>query len=220
MRLNRRKLIVALCAAVALAIAGWVAAHGSDAPRSSGAANASTEESTARSVAAPTAGEALRWLRTEAGARQAAVAFLELTEDAVSMTPTDAAALQRSVSTAAAADRLASEVRDRLERIQAQVPDGLALSVAPIALRSVPRGEGWEVSVWYVSVATYGREIALEQWSTVTYALEWEADGWRIDAMQSTPGPVPTRPAAMTATPVAQLAGALAGFTDHGPGGA
>lgn len=169
----------------------------------------------APSVSVPTSSSP--WPRTEAGARSAAVSFLELTERGVSLTPAAASEIQRSISSATAADRLAADVKERLERIHEQVPDGLVVHIAPIAVRSIQRGERWEVAVWYTQVSVIGREIALEQWTTVTYTLVWD-DGWRIDELVTAPGPVPARPATVLATPTSQLVTALVGFSDEGIG--
>ena len=132
------------------------------------------------------------------------------------MTPEEGAAAQRAISTARSADRLAADVQAKLVPIQAQVPEGITVHVAPIAGRSTRRGDGWSVAIWYVQVAIYGRELAVEQWTTAAYSMVWEAGGWRMDELVSTPGPHPTRPAATTATPVGQLLAALNGFTDEG----
>lgn len=132
------------------------------------------------------------------------------------MTPTDAAGSQRSISSARSADRLAGDVEQKLLGIQAQVPDGLVVHVAPVAARATARGDGWNVAIWYAQVVIYGRELAVEQWTTATYALVWEGDTWRMDALVSTPGPVPTRPATLIPTPVALLLSAISGFDDEG----
>lgn len=169
-------------------------------------------------VATPAGGASAagRWPRSELGARQAAVSFLELTEEVVSMPPPDAARLQRSISSGGSADRLAVEVEDKLSAIQAEVPDGVVVHVAPISTRATVRGEGWEVAIWYAQVVVYGHEIAFEQWNTATYVLVWEGGGWRMDALDSTAGPNPSRPAAVVATPVLELLSVLAGFDDEG----
>ena len=132
------------------------------------------------------------------------------------MSPPDAARLQRSISSAGSADRLAVEVEDKLSAIQAEVPDGVVVHVAPISTRATVRGEGWEVAIWYAQVVGYGHEIAFEQWNTATYVLVWEGGGWRMDALDSTVGPNPSRPAAVVATPVLELLSVVSGFDDEG----
>ena len=123
--------------------------------------------------------------RSEQSARRAALGFLELTEEAVHLSPDEGAAQQRSIATAAAADRLAAEVFDQLSTIAAEVPEGVAVEVAPIGVSSTPRGDGWDVSIWYVEVIVYGDQLAVEQWRTATYSLGWENDGWRMSALSS-----------------------------------
>ena len=221
MSTTRRTIVLGVCGVVVVALLGFaVFGRGGSSDIDAG----QTRRSPAV-VAAPTADPTLpartdasagRWPRSELGARQAAVSFLELTEEAVSMTPTSAAGVQRSISSARSADRLAVDVEQKLIGIQAQVPDGLAVHVAPVAARATARGDGWDVAIWYAQVVIYGRELAVEQWTTATYALVWEGDTWRMDGLVSTPGPVPTRPATLTPTPVAQLLSTISGFDDEG----
>ena len=221
MSTTRRTIVLVVCVVLLLVVLGF-AVFGRD--RSRGATKVPTPSSTAVVPVPPTFAPSTegvvaasgRWPRTELGARQAAVSFVELTERAVSMTPPDAAALQRSISSSRSADRLAADVEQKLTAIQAQVPDGLVVHVAPVALRATARGDGWDIAIWYVQVGVYGREVAVEQWTTAMYSLVWEGDSWRMDALVSAPGPVPTRPAALTATPTALLMSSLAGFDDEG----
>jgi len=215
----RRSLIILAAAATAITVVVLAVAGGKDSRRSDDAGTPSTTPSMT-ATALDTTNGAPRVdggeLETEVGARRAAVRFLELTERVIAMTPKEGAAAQRAISTARSADRLAANVQTKLEAIQAQVPEGITVHVAPIAVRSTRRGDGWSVAIWYVQVAIYGREIAVEQWTTATYSMVWEAGGWWMDELVSTPGPHPTRPAAATATPVSQLFAALTGFTDEG----
>ena len=152
---------------------------------------------------------------TESGARRASLRFLELTERVVDMTPEEAADAQRAISTARSAERLAADVERKLRAIQAQVPEGVAVHVAPVAVRSTRLGDGWSVAIWYVQVAVYGGELAAEQWTTATYSMVWEAGNWRMDDLVSAPGPTPAR-SSTTATPVGELLAALQGFSDEG----
>lgn len=217
---SRRKLILAAAAIVVVVVLALSFGGRRDGSESAAETAKATSPAAAhcREAPAPATGQAAGD-RSELGARRAAVSFLELTEEALSMTPDAAASLQRSISTSASADRLAGELRSKLDRIQAQVPDGVSTQVAPIALRSTARGEGWEVSVWYLQVVVYGREVAVEQWATASYRLVWESGGWRMDDLVSTPGPIPARPSTMTATPIAQLLASIGGFSDEGISG-
>lgn len=156
--------------------------------------------------------------RTEAGARAAAVAYLELTEDAVSMTPADAAAVQRSIATADFAEEFGADTERRMVELAAAVPGGVVLRVAPIAVRSVADGDDWLVSVWYVQTITMVGEAVVDDWRTADYRMAWEGDAWKIASFGSARGPMPGRgsqPASATAT---DFEAGLDGFTDAGLG--
>lgn len=213
----RRSLIVLAAVATAITVVVLAVAGGREPQRSdipSPPSSAATAPAPDRPNLTPTTGSTEP--STETGARRAAVRFLELTEQVVAMTPGEGADAQRAISTGRSAERLATDVQSKLAAIHAQVPEGVTVHVAPVAVRSTRPGDGWSVAVWYVEVAVYGRELAVEQWTTATYSMVWEADGWRMDDLVSTPGPYPTRPATATATPVGQLLAALNGFTDEG----
>lgn len=155
---------------------------------------------------------------TEEGAVTSTLRFLELTEDVVAMTPVEGAALQRSISTEASADRLAAQVAATLADVGLSVPGGLTAHVAPLGTSARPAGDGWEVSVWYVEVLVYGDELAVEQWRTATYAIEWEAGEWRMADLVSRDGPTPVRPASTVASIAGELISATAGMSDEGWG--
>ena len=155
---------------------------------------------------------------TEESTVTAALRFLELTEDVVAMTPVEGAALQRSISTEASADRLAAQVEATLADVELSVPGGLTAHVAPLGTSARPAGDGWEVSVWYVEVLVYGDELAVEQWRTATYTVEWEAGEWRMADLVSRDGPTPVRPASTVASPAAELISETAGLSDEGWG--
>lgn len=153
---------------------------------------------------------------TEDGAVAAAVGFLELTEDAVALSPAEAAELQRSISTDASADRLAGEVEATLAEVATAAPNGLTVDVAPLLASAREVSDGWEVSIWYVEVIVYGNELAVEQWTTATYTLVWEDGVWRMTDLVSKVGPVPVRPAATLASPIVELVTSTAGMDDEG----
>jgi hypothetical protein len=156
--------------------------------------------------------------RTEAGARSAAVGYLELTEDAVSMTPADAAAVQRSIATADFAEEFGADTERRMVELAAAVPGGVVLRVAPIAVRSVADGDDWLMSVWYVQTITMVGEAVVDDWRTADYRMRWEGDAWKIASFTSDRGPMPgrgTQPASATAT---DFEAGLDGFTDMGLG--
>lgn len=145
----------------------------------------------------------------------AAVRFLELTEEVVRLSPEDGAEMQRSIASSAAADRLATDVFGLLSQLEADVPEGVEIHLAPLAIRSAETASGWDVSIWYVEVVVYGDQLAVEQWRTTTYSLVDEAGEWRMDALESVDGPVPTRPASVVGWSAPSLLAAVAGFDDE-----
>ena len=145
----------------------------------------------------------------------AAVRFLEMTEEVVRLSPTDGALAQRSIASEASADRLSNEVFETLTGLANDVPDGVAVQIAPIGVSSAETATGWDVSIWYVEVVVYGSELAVEQWRTATYSLVEEGGKWRMDSLVSTDGPVPTRPASAVAWSTSAFIAGMAGFDDE-----
>lgn len=145
----------------------------------------------------------------------AAVRFLELTEEVVRLSPEAGAETQRSIASSLAADRLADDVFVLLTQLETDVPDGVVIHLAPLGVRSVETASGWDVSIWYVEVVVYGDQLAVEQWRTATYSLVEEAGEWRMDALESVDGPVPTRPASVVGWSAPSLLAAVAGFEDE-----
>ncbi len=145
----------------------------------------------------------------------AAVRFLELTEEVVQLSPEAGAEVQRSIASDAASERLATEVSDLLTQLQTDVPEGVAVHLAPLSLRSAETSTGFDVSIWYVEVIVYGDQLAVEQWRTATYSLVDENGEWRMDDLESSDGPVPTRPASVVGWSAASLASAVDGFDDE-----
>ncbi|MEZ5278977.1 MAG: hypothetical protein R2770_00760 [Acidimicrobiales bacterium] len=147
---------------------------------------------------------------------QAAVRFLELTEEVVAVTPEEAAAIQRSVASAASADRLAASVLITMSQLQDEFPEGITVEIAPLGVTSTQVGDGWEVEVWYAAVATYGDIVAIERWETATYRVVLEDGEWRMDDLATVEGPVPTRPESVFATPTDLFIEQAARFSDDG----
>lgn len=145
----------------------------------------------------------------------AAVRFLEMTEDVVQLPPEAGAEMQRFIASENASDRLATEVSDLLTQLRTEVPEGVAVHLAPLSLRSVETTTGWDVSIWYVEVIVYGDQLAVEQWRTATYSLVDENGEWRMDDLESSDGPVPTRPASVVGWSATSLTSAIAGFDDE-----
>ena len=96
MSMTRRTIVLGVCGVLVVALIGIaVFGRGGSSDLDTGETSRSSTVVDALvadpSPLAGTAGTAGSWPRSELGARQAAVSFLELTEKAVSMTPTDAA---------------------------------------------------------------------------------------------------------------------------------
>lgn len=145
----------------------------------------------------------------------AAVRFLELTEEVISLSPEDGAEMQRSIASETAADRLADDVFDLLSQLETDVPGGVDIHLAPLGISSFETASGWDVSIWYVEVVVYGDQLAVEQWRTATYSLVDEDGEWRMSALESVDGPVPTRPASVVGWSAPSVAAAVAGFDDE-----
>lgn len=153
---------------------------------------------------------------TESAVLAAAVRYLELSEDLVEMSPAEAASVQRRISTADAADRLAVDVEAQLAELIEEFPAGLTLWVAPISAFTRPVGDEWEVSIWYVQVVAITGETVRDIWKTVTYRLADHAGEWKIADKVSVSGPTPASSAATVVTPAVALAAMLGGFDDDG----
>ena len=198
-------------------------AHGDDCPVTV-ADNPSTghvsipESASPKATKAPSASADVGDSDDKEGAVAATVRFLELTEDVMRMTPAEGAALQRSISTAGSADRLAAEVEATLTDLQVSIPEGVTVHIAPFGASTRQVGEGWEVAVWYAEVIVYGQELAVEQWRTATYTLVWEAGEWRMADLVSEYGPTPVRPASTVASTAGELIATTAGLSDAGWG--
>ncbi len=154
--------------------------------------------------------------RSEAGARAAAVTYLEATEDAVAMTPGEAAAVQRRIATADFAAVFAADTEQRMHDLIASVPGGIRLRVAPIEARSVADGDDWLVSVWYAQAITLIGEGVVDDWRTAHYRMRWEDGTWKIASFESDRGPMPGRGTqAASATPT-EFEALLSGYSDDG----
>ncbi|MEM7093700.1 MAG: hypothetical protein AAF567_11915 [Actinomycetota bacterium] len=154
--------------------------------------------------------------RSEAGARTAAVAYLEATEEAVRMSPAEAAAVQRAFATADFADEFGAETEQRMIDLTAAVPNGIVLRVAPIEASSSADGDDWLVSVWYVQAITIAEESVVDDWRTARYRLRWEDDTWKIAEFSSERGPVPGRGTNPPSASPQQFEAILTDFSDEG----
>ena len=121
----------------------------------------------------------------------AAIAHLERTEDVVRLTPDAAAVIQHDISTAAAAERLANQTRNRVATLQQHAPEGVRLWIAPLATNTWANGSATMVEIWNVQAIAFGTELVTTRWSTTTYELQWELGEWKIQNIDSEPGPTP-----------------------------
>lgn len=166
----------------------------------------------AGAVADAVTGSQCRRTRDAAGARAAALAFVELNEQLVEMDDRAALEARRGVSATGAADALAEALASKLRRLRERWPTGtLSYRVAPLAVRVRPDGaDAFMADVWHVGVVA-GRNLATyEEWNTETYRLVWERDDWRMasEATMAGPRPEPSRqPRASSAEIEARLAG-------------
>lgn len=154
--------------------------------------------------------------RTELGARRAAVAYLEMTEVAVELAPADAGALAAGMASVGYRDQHAQDTEAAMVELAETVPAGIRLRLAPIAARSAPAGDGWEVAVWFVEAITIGTDGVVDDWRTATYRLVWEDDTWKIDSFDSVRGPMPGRGTQPASETPSGFEAVLSGFTDEG----
>lgn len=154
--------------------------------------------------------------RTEAGARTAAVGYLEATEDAVLLSPIEAAAMQRTMATTEFAEEFSSETEQRMTELLLAVPAGITLRVAPIEARTVADGDDWLVSIWYVQAITISGESVVDDWRTANYRMRWEDGTWKIASFDSARGPMPGRGTQPPSATPEQFETMLADFSDTG----
>lgn len=154
--------------------------------------------------------------RTEAGARTAAVDYLEATEEAILLSPIEAAAMQRTMATTEFAEEFGADTELRMTELLSAVPAGITLRVAPIEARVVADGDGWFVSIWYVQAITISAESVVDDWRTANYRLRWEDGTWKIAAFDSERGPMPGRGTQPPSASPEQFETILADFSDTG----
>lgn len=147
-----------------------------------------------------------------AGARAAGVAFVRLNERLVALDPDAAGTAWRAMATEASAEALATDVVARLARLHERWPPGaLTYRVAPLAVRAIEVGEGFDVDVWYVGVVAGAGIATYEEWVTDSFRLVWERDDWRVASFSDAPGPRPA-PGHQPADDAAGLEARLVGF--------
>ena len=150
---------------------------------------------------------------------EAAVGFLELTEQVMGMTPQQAAAAQAEISSERARAALVAQIRAEMERtVAAYEPGTIHVQVVPLATHRTDSPAVVTVAIWYLGVITVDHGTASSYFRTATYDLVWEHDRWRMTGLESTPGPTPTPGKAAVVDSAEQLAGVLNGFTPIGRG--
>ena len=154
--------------------------------------------------------------QTELGAREAAVFYLEGTEEAVDMSPSEAAAAQRSIATASYADAFEADTEQRMLDLTAAIPNGIVVRIAPIEALSTADGGDWLVSIWYAQAITIADETVVDDWRTVHYRMQWEDGTWKIADFRSERGPMPGRGSQPPSASPGQFEAILTGFTDEG----
>jgi hypothetical protein len=154
--------------------------------------------------------------RSETGARDAAVGYLESTELAVEMSPADAAELARSMASDRYRDEFAVETEQSMVELWETIPDGITLRLSPLEARATAVGDDWIVSVWFVEVISIGTDAVVDDWRTVTYRMVWQDGTWKIDSFESERGPTPGRGTQPASSTPAGFEALLDGFSDEG----
>jgi hypothetical protein len=205
----RRRLLVA--ALVCLPLASACGAHGGPSPTSS-AHNPPSLAAPAPPAAAAPSGD-----RSEAGARAAAIAYATASQDWLYLSDADIDRQVRALATPAAASSLSAQMVANLGAAR----DALAAStgrvwwlVRPLA-SNVERFDGTtaRVDVWTVTVLS-ATGVALPQadWMRVGVELSWVDTSWRVQAVDTTPGPTPATGTSDRPWQAAPFDAALDGF--------
>jgi len=161
-------------------------------------------------------------VRSHAGARAAAVAYVGLGNLVLGLDPDQGAEVLRLVASRGAGDQFVqselagfAQLRDALGR--GSGPTRLRVGVLATALDAYSSRRA-RVRLWRVAVLSReGMSNPGAQWATVTYDLVWEAGDWKIWSETVAAGPSPVSTDSRAATP-AELEATLAGFVAY-PGG-
>lgn len=158
--------------------------------------------------------------RTQAGARDAAIAYVQMGDLVLSLDPSAAANVLRRVASRESSVQFVQTELDAFSQLR----DALGRGSGPIRLRVgviATRVDAFsqhraEVRLWRVSVLSRdGMTNPGEQWATVTYDLVWEQGNWKIWSETDVPGPDPAASSSQLATP-RELEAALVGFEPVG----
>lgn len=154
----------------------------------------------------------------EAGATSAALTYAAAPQRWLYMTDGEVRAAVADLATPRAADRLATEVEDRIAAARADLAESTGpvwWIVHPLAWRVDSfRSTEATVSVWTFSFLS-AADVAVPQteWTTTTFDLEWSQGRWRIAAVSDSVGPTPAVGPADQPWEPEPLDDALDGFT-------
>ncbi len=190
-------------------------------PADTATAEASAQVSDAVEVDEPVGADPVDWEplefeRSAEGARRAAIAYLESTEQAVTLRPEEAAMGARLMASAGFADEFAADTEARMVELRESIPAGITVRLAPIETRVSADGDSWRVSVWFVEAITVGTDAVVDDWRTASYRLVWEDGTWKIDGFVSERGPMPGRGSQPASESPSGFEAMLSGFDDEG----
>lgn len=129
---------------------------------------------------------------------------------------TEAEESVRELATAAAADRLAADLRGDLARLAAGYPGGStkvwagALAFRETVVSQFVRTE----EAWFARVVAPPGRSAYVEWRQAVLGLVWERDRWRLDSFDEGPGPRPAE-APGAPDPATDLIRRLDGFSEE-----
>jgi hypothetical protein len=166
------------------------------------------------------AGVPVGFARTEDGARDAGIAYVQLGDFVLSLDETAAADVLRRVASRDSGDQFVetelagfAQLRNALGRGSGPIRLRVGVVAARVDAFSPDRAR---VRLWRVAVLSRdGMTNPGAQWATVTYDLVWEQGSWRIWTETIVPGPGPAATGTDVATP-SELEAELAGFEPVG----
>ena len=158
--------------------------------------------------------------RTRAGARDAAIAYVQMGDLVLSLDPSAAANVLRRVASRESSIQFVqtelagfTQLRNALGRGNGPIRLRVGVIATSVDAFSQDRAE---VRLWRVAILSReGMTNPGEQWATVTYDLVWEQGNWKIWSETDVPGPNPAASSSQLATP-SELEAALAGFEPVG----
>ena len=156
--------------------------------------------------------------QSEAGAVEAAIAYVTCGPALLDMDPAEAEQAVRTMAAAATAEEQAETLHLRLVALQRALAGGngpLRYHQAAIAARvDAFTPSGARVAVWHVGVLSKAG-IATPQagWAISVVDLLWEAGDWKLEHETVSPGPAPILDGSAPPATAEELDATLAGFT-------